>query len=139
MNNPSSGNIITSDDILGKEALDPDGEVIGVVMKLHIDRRNKQLVGVTIDQGFLKPDLFVGLESVERFGIDALFINRIALEKYHGVAVYSAGGMKIGEGIEGGEKKGALEMIRVEVEDKRINDVLPSKIATLGSVIILKE
>ena len=88
--------IITSDDILGKEALDPDGEFIGIVMKLHIDRKKKELIGITVDQGFMKPDLFIGLDSIEKFGIDALFINRISFSKYEGCSVYTPSGNKAG-------------------------------------------
>ena len=35
--------IITSDDVLGKETIDPDGSVLGVVTKVHIDKKTLNL------------------------------------------------------------------------------------------------
>ena len=134
-----AGEIITSDDILGKEALDPEGEFIGIVMKLHIHRENKELVGITIDQGFMKPDLFVGLESIERFGIDALFINRITLKKYVGKSVITTDGRIIGEVINITEHKGRLEKIEIVGTDKKKIEIPTSQIASLGTTVLLKE
>ena len=131
--------IITSDDILGKEALDPEGEFLGIVMKIHIHRERKELVGVTIDQGFMKPDLFVGLESIEKFGIDALFINRIPLKKYIGKNVISSDGRKIGEVSNVTEARGILEKIEIIDANKKKKEIHSSRIASLGSNVVLKK
>ena len=69
--------ILTSDDILGKQALDPDGGILGTVIKLHISNKTKQMTGITIDLGFMRPDLYVGINYVKHFGIDAILLNKV--------------------------------------------------------------
>ena len=93
----SKKNIITSDDILGKDAVDPDGEVLGVVMKLHIDKESKQITGITIDEGFMKPDLFIGISHIKNFGIDSVFLSRVPTGKYIGLNVFDSKGKFIGK------------------------------------------
>lgn len=88
--------IITSDDILGKEAIDPEGLTLGIVIKLHIDNNTKQISGITIDQGFMKPDLFVGIKYVKHFGIDAILLNKIPPDRFKGLQVLTFNGMKVG-------------------------------------------
>jgi len=92
----SKKKIITSDDILGKDAVDPDGEVLGVVTKLHIDKKTKQITGITIDEGFMKPDLFVGIRHIKNFGIDSVFLSKVPTKKYIGLKVFDSEGRLIG-------------------------------------------
>ncbi|MBW2966207.1 PRC-barrel domain-containing protein [Candidatus Woesearchaeota archaeon] len=92
----SNRKIITSDDILGKDAVDPDGQVLGVVIKLHIDKEMKKMTGITIDEGFMKPNLFVGINYIKNFGIDSVFLSRIPTEKYVGLKVLDSKGKVIG-------------------------------------------
>lgn len=88
---------ITSDDILGKEAIDPEGQVLGIVMKLHIDKDQKKLLGITIDQGFMKPDLFIGMQYVQQFGVDAVILNRVPSDKLRGLEVLTSNGTHVGK------------------------------------------
>ena len=90
-------NIITSDDILGKEAIDPDGSSLGVITKVHIDKKSNKVVGITIDMGFIKPDLFIGISYVKHFGIDAVFLKKVPAHKFHGLNVLSEGGELLGK------------------------------------------
>jgi len=141
--------IITSDDILGKEAIDPEGEYLGIVMKLHIDREKKILLGITVDQGFMKPDLYVGLDYIERFGIDAVLINKIPMEKYIGLRVYDASGGYCGVIQELEERDGRLEKICVRVKlaeggkrqsaEKSLIKIPIRDIAEIGYSILLKK
>jgi sporulation protein YlmC with PRC-barrel domain len=87
---------ITSDDILGKDVIDSDGEIIGVSSKIHIDNRNKQIIGLTMDQGFMKPDLYVGLEYVKTFGVDSILLKTSPKSKIKGLNVLDNSGKKIG-------------------------------------------
>lgn len=89
-------NIITSDDILGKDVIDSDGDIIGVSSKLHIDSRSKLIVGITIDQGFMKPDLYVGLEYVKTLGVDSLLLKSSPKSKIKGLDVLDSKGKKVG-------------------------------------------
>lgn len=87
---------ITSDDILGKDAVDTDGEVLGVVMKMHIDKIKKNITGITVDSGFMKPDIFVGINFIKNFGVDSVFLSRMPTEKLKGVDVLTPKGELIG-------------------------------------------
>ena len=89
-------NITTSDDLLGKDVIDCDGEIIGVSTKIHIDNRTKQITGLTIDQGFMKPDLYIGLEYVKTFGVDSILLKTSPKSKIRGLNVLSSCGKKIG-------------------------------------------
>ena len=91
-----SDKLITCDDVLGKEVIDPKGEVLGISIKLHIDKELKELVGITIDQGFMKPELFVGIKYIKKFGKNAVFLNETPLIKIIGMDVITAEGNYIG-------------------------------------------
>jgi uncharacterized protein YrrD len=91
-----SQEITTSDDILGKEAVDPDGTILGVVTKLHIGKEDKKVIGITIDMGFMKPDLFIGVENIQQFGVDAILLKKVPPDKFKGLSVITFDGKKIG-------------------------------------------
>lgn len=139
--------IITSEDILGKEAIDPEGEFLGIVVRLHIDREKKCLLGLTVDQGFMKPDLFVGLDFIERFGVDAVLLNRIPFEKYRGLKVYTHEGVLMGIVEEVRENQGRLERIVVRLQKsdslpslrRRSVEIAARHVAEIGSSVLLKK
>lgn len=89
--------ITTSDDILGKEAVDPDGTILGVVTKIHIGKKDKKVTGITIDMGFTNPDLYVGVNYIKQFGVDAILLNKVPSEKFKGLKVVSAAGKPVGK------------------------------------------
>ncbi|MEE9525871.1 MAG: PRC-barrel domain-containing protein [Candidatus Woesearchaeota archaeon] len=126
--------IITSDDILGKDAIDPDGEVLGVITKLHIDKTNKSIVGITIDQGFMKPDLFIGVSYVKNFGVDSIFLSKIPTSKYAGLKVIDAKGKTIGKVRKVISKRNKVEAIIIK---KGL--ISASDIHEIGVSVILKE
>lgn len=105
---------ITSDDILGKEAIDPDGEILGVVTRIHIDRLQKLILGITVDQGFMKPEIFIGMDYIKTFGIDAILISVVPLEKYIGLEVLDAQGKKIGTVAEVEGTNHRIKKIRIQ-------------------------
>ncbi|MBM9579207.1 PRC-barrel domain-containing protein [Leptospira sp. 201903070] len=139
---PNESNIITSDDILGKEALDPEGQILGVVVKLHIDRNEKKITGITIDQGFMKPDLFVGIDFVRTLGVDAILLNTIPFEKYKGLKVLNSDGSEAGIVEEVISKNGKLEFLLVKTSlgplSKERTKIPSSKIQEIGDKILLK-
>ena len=87
---------ITSDDILGKTAVDPHGLLLGVVVKLHIDKQKKQMLGITVDQGFMKPDLYVGIDNVKQFGVDAILLSNMPYHLLKGKKVFNASSEHVG-------------------------------------------
>lgn len=134
--------IITSDDILGKEAVDPVGSIIGVVTKLHLSQQKKELIGITIDLGFLKPDLFVGIDHVKQFGIDAILINKTPLNKFKGLKVLTSYGKEIGTVKQAISNRHKVKELIVNVKGSglmKIEKKIPmNKIKTIGSSVILK-
>ncbi|MBN2111704.1 PRC-barrel domain-containing protein [Candidatus Woesearchaeota archaeon] len=137
----SKKKIITSDDILGKEAVDTDGEILGVVMKLHIDKENKKMVGITIDQGFMKPDLFVGMSYIKNFGVDTVFLSRVPADKFKGLDVLDSKGKLLGKVA--GVKSQRHKVVEIIVSKKGITRdrfLVPSKhIEEIGESVVLKK
>lgn len=132
---------ITSDDILGKDAVDVEGDVLGVVMKLHVDKKNKKLAGITIDQGFMKPDLFIGMSYVKNFGIDAVFINRVPSTKFRGLTVLSHDGRAVGTVADVRSRRHKVSEIAVKksaLSKEKI--IIPaSDIKEIGDNVVLKK
>jgi sporulation protein YlmC with PRC-barrel domain len=134
--------IITSDDILGKEAVDPEGSILGVITKVHIDKKTLKVIGITIDMGLLKPDLFVGSRYIKFFGIDAVLLKKVPHDKYKGLKVLTEGGEVIGrvKNIVVSDRKKIKEFV---ISTKRIWDkhykITYKDIKEIGDHIILKE
>jgi len=133
--------IITSDEILGKEAIDPHGFILGVVTKVHIDKKDKKVIGITIDMGFMKPDLFIGINYVKQFGIDAVFLKKVPSPKFQGMDVLSEDGDILGK-IKNivMDKKNIkeFEISGKKLLDKKFN-VKYSDIKEVGDNVILKK
>lgn len=88
--------ITTSDEILGKDVVDPNGAILGIVTKIHIDMDVKELIGITIDQGLFRPDLFIGIDFVDRFAVGVVFLSKVPSDTYRGLKVFSHEGKTIG-------------------------------------------
>ena len=130
--------MITSDDILGKDALDPDGSILGTVVKLHIDQKKKKILGVTIDMGLLKPDLFVGLDSIKFFGVDAVFLKSVPFDKYIGLKVIDSHGKQMGVVRKVIVEENEITEIVVKHKFKKFN--VPFKdVKEVGVSVVLKD
>ena len=131
--------IITSDDILGKDAIDTEGQIIGVVQQLRIDKHSKKIVGILIDQGFMKPDLFVGIDAIKNFGVDSVFLKRSPVSKIKGLDVYDSNGRKVGVVHEIIKGKSSISAILVKQGHLSKPFKIKSKfIKTIGFSVILK-
>ncbi len=134
---------ITSDDILGKDAVDTEGDILGVVMKLHIDKVSKRITGITIDQGFMKPDLFIGMSYVKNFGVDTVFINRVPATKFKGLKVITAEGRNVGLVKDVKSKRHKVSEIIIAkkgVSFSKEKYVIPaSDIQEIGEHVVLKK
>ncbi|MFH1316773.1 MAG: PRC-barrel domain-containing protein [Candidatus Woesearchaeota archaeon] len=133
---------ITSDDILGKEAVDPEGQILGIVIKLHISKEEKTLTGITIDQGFMKPDLFIGTDHIKNFGIDTIFLSSVPYDKLKGMKVISSDGEIIGN-VEGhAQKSQKLQELRIKFKKdglfKKPISIKVSEIKQIGDSVIMK-
>ncbi|NOZ81400.1 MAG: PRC-barrel domain containing protein [DPANN group archaeon] len=87
---------ITSDDVLGKDVIDPDGAFLGIIEKLHIDPRTLEIVGITIDKGFLKKGLFIGRGYIQKITKFAVFLSIRPAYDVKGMAVFDTQGKKVG-------------------------------------------
>jgi len=105
----NQNNLITSDDILGKSAVDPEGSILGVVSKVHIEKTDMKIVGITVDMGVTKPDLFIGANFIKEFGKDAILLNRVPTDKFKGLKVMSHHGEYVGKVKDVIEEKGKLK------------------------------
>lgn len=134
---------ITTDDILGKTALDGHARVLGVVVKMHIDTEAKTILGITIDQGLTKPDLFVGLAHVKKFAKNAVFLHGLTFNALKGKNVISEDGERIGTVESVVHKNEQVVSITVNKKVgtfKSENTHYPaSKIKEIGETIIVRK
>ena len=87
---------ITSDDLLGKDVLDCDGVLIGVTNKLYIDRDSIEVLGVSVDKGFLRTGLVVGADHVEHVTKHAVFLKIRPAFQIKGMHVFDVDGALVG-------------------------------------------
>jgi sporulation protein YlmC with PRC-barrel domain len=131
--------VITSDDILGKKAVDSDGQILGIVIKLHIDNLKKKILGITIDQGFMKPDLYMGLEFIKHFGIDAVLLNEFPFDKLKGLQVYTESGKHLGQVTKCVTEENQLKEIEYKQMLKKPEIISVSQIKEIGTSVIIKD
>jgi len=132
--------IITSDDILGKDVVDVDGEIIGVVQQLQIDKDSKQIVGILVDQGFMKPDIFIGFKYVKNLGVDSIFLNSSPKPKIKGLEVYDSNGKMLGSVHGLIEENNLISAIIFSKSQFSKSYLVKSKfIKTIGFSIILRK
>jgi len=130
--------IITSDDILGKDVLGKDAGIIGLASKIHIDKSRKQILGITVDCGFAKPDLYVGIDHIKTFGVDSIMLDLDPHHGLRGLEVYDLNGADVGRVSEVSySSSNALKYIKVRAGIKHVN-ITPRYIKMIGSNIILK-
>ena len=133
---------ITSDDILGKKAVGPRGEILGVVIKLHIDQGSKEIQGLTVDQGFFKPDLFMGIQHVNRFGVDAVLLSTTPYHLLKGLKVFDSDGSYYGTVKDVVVKEHHLEALKVfkrkGLRSTEEEELPASRIKETGETIILR-
>ncbi len=91
------GKIITSDDILGKDSIDPEGTVLGTITQVHINKEKMCMTGITIDMGLLRPDLYMGVNHIKHIGKDAVLLKKVPTEKFRGLTVLTEEGKMLGE------------------------------------------
>lgn len=132
-------NMITSDDILGKDAIDPDGSILGTVIKLHIDHKNMEIMGITVDMGLLKPDLYIGRDNISFFGIDAVLLKSVPYDKYKGLAVIDSHGKEIGTVFKVIVEEGDVKEIIVSHRLGKKMEIPFKDVKEVGESVVLKD
>ncbi|MBS3090819.1 PRC-barrel domain-containing protein [Candidatus Pacearchaeota archaeon] len=92
----NAGELITSDDILGKEVIDAEGDFIGIAESVFINPKNLDFVGISIDKGFLKKGLMIGKEYVKNITPYAVFLNVRPAYLLKGMDIFDIEGEKVG-------------------------------------------
>ena len=87
---------ITSEDILGKEVIDVDGDFIGIAEKVLINPKNFNSLGISIDKGFFKRGLTIGKGYIERVTPHAVFLKINVPYLLKGKTVFDKDGKKVG-------------------------------------------
>ena len=103
---------ITSDDILGKEVIDLAGKEIGIAEKVFIDPNSLDFIGINIDKGFLKKDLSIGKNYIQKVAKHAVFLNIRVSYELKGLEVFSELGESLGK-VSGIELEGIKNDIKV--------------------------
>ena len=136
----SEKSVITSDDILGKDVIDIEGNSIGIVTIMHIDKKTKSIVGVSVDTGFMKPQVFVGIDLIKNFGIDAVYISKTPSSRYIGMSVYDIYGNYVGkvDHLEFSEKSQTVQRVVVSIGMMRSVVLITRHLKNIGRGIILK-
>lgn len=129
--------VITSDDVLGKSVIDEQGDSIGIITQLHIDKTNKNILGISIDPGFLKPQVFVGVRLISLFGIDAVYISKTPQSRYIGLIVFDRTGVIIGKVIGSEYQDKALKTLEVRTGLFRKVSIGKDKIQRIKRNVIL--
>ena len=135
--------LITTDDILGKEVIDHNGKRIGVITKLHLKRSDKKLIGITIDPGFVSSDVFVGIDFVENFGKNVIMLNKTPQVAYIGLKIFREDGVYVGKIIGIDLKNNELNKIEFKYSKKLFKNktevIDKSFVKEIGYNIILKK
>ena len=135
---------ITGDDILGKEVIDNFGRKIGVVMKIHLNKRLRTIIGISIDRGFISSDIFIGIDYIKTFGEDVIILSKSPAFSYEGSKLYREDGKYFGK-IETVDlnKQSKLEKVHFNYEVGVLKNkkefVSRAMIKTIGLNIILKK
>ncbi len=136
--------IISGDDILGKEVIDNFGRKIGIVMKIHINKIERKIVGISIDRGFISSDIFIGSDFIKTFGEDVIILSKTPAFSYEGSKLFREDGKYFGKIEEVHlNRQSKLEKLTFNVElsmlKNRTVEVTRKDIKTIGLNIILKK
>jgi len=131
---------IASDDILGKEVIDSEGNFIGVVEKVFIDKKKLNFIAISVDKGFLQSGLTIGKDYIEKITDYAVFLNiRVAYE-IKGMDVFDKNGSIIGivSKVDLFENKNSISALQVNSGVFKKNLVISSDlIQTIGYSVLL--
>jgi len=135
---PPQTNWITSDDILGKNVIDPDGNFIGVAEKILVDSLTIEIQGIAIDKGFLSRGLVIGKEYIERVTPHAIFLKEVSVVTFRGMQVFDSFGKLVGvvTSVTLIDGKNIIESLSVKTKKTTLT-IPQSQINLIGKNVIL--
>lgn len=130
----NQNNVITSDDILGKDVIDAEGKFVGVVESVLINPSTLEFVGISIDKGFLKKGLTIGKSYIEKITKYAVFLHIKLVLELKGKEVFDKNGRSLGKitEIELWGKKNKIKNLIIHKQK-----IPGDYIETIGSNVIL--
>ena len=133
-------NTIMSDDILGKNVVDTEGEIIGVVEKIHIDPKKMELVGISVDKGIVKKGLAIGKDYINKVTDHAVLLNIKPSYQFRNMFVFDKYGIKVGKvadiNLDGDKNDMTSLIVKTRVFKKEV--INADLIDKIGHNIILK-
>ena len=90
------GEVITSEDILGKDVIDAEGAIIGIAEKVFIDLKLMNFIGISIDKGLIRSGLTIGKDYIDKIEENAIFLNIKVAYDLKGKFVFDKDGKEVG-------------------------------------------
>lgn len=87
---------LTSEDLLGKDVIDYDSTIIGVVEKVLIDPKTLDFVGISIDRGFIRKGVTIGRDYIDEIKEHAVFLKIRMSYEVKGKIVFDSLGRVVG-------------------------------------------
>jgi len=87
---------ITAEDVLGKDVIDPRGTFIGVTDKLLLSPKTMEVLGISVDKGFLKKGLIIGVGHIKEVTPHAVLLSTTPASQIRGMQVFCSDGSKSG-------------------------------------------
>ncbi len=87
---------ITSEDVLGKDVIDPRGTFIGVTDKLLLNPQTMEVLGISVDKGFLKKGLVIGSGHIKEVTPHAVLLATTPASQIKGMSVFCSEGTRQG-------------------------------------------
>ena len=132
--------LISADDILGKDVIDDEGEYIGVTDKLFFEKKSLDFIGLSVDKGFLKTGLVIGKSYIREVTEHAVLLNTRPLYRLVGMKVFDKNGKELGhvDDVELADGKNELSAIHVKKNNFSKGTRIPADvIARVENNIIL--
>ena len=128
--NPSVKDAITSADVLGKDVIDSRGAFLGVSDKLFIHPKTLEVIGISIDKGFMQKGFLIGAGHIREVMEYAVFLTIEPSFRLKGMTVF---------GVQGG-KIGIVKAVKLAPNTNTIKAiVVKSSLKGLGTVTISSE
>jgi sporulation protein YlmC with PRC-barrel domain len=88
---------VTAEDILGKDVIDASGMVVGVSERLYIDPKTLDIIGLSVDKGFLQKGFVVGKNYIKEVTTHAVLLTIKPSILLKGKIVMDKKGNKVGK------------------------------------------
>jgi sporulation protein YlmC with PRC-barrel domain len=133
-----SGEIITTDDILGKFVIDNRGAIVGQVEKINVDPHTLEIKSITVDKGLLRMGLTIGKDYIRTVSPHAVLLSIRPVHDFKHMKVFDNKGRLIGTvtHVDLVENKNKIDTLQVKSGTKTIH-VQEQHIKNIGTNVLL--